>query len=357
MKINKNQFTLDSKMRDFLFFLGRGKGHMFRFLLNRFRWYLFPRFHYVGRFPDHVDIEATNMCNMKCPMCYRHKMKCKLSLMDMDLYRKIIDECGDNNVYSIRLSWRGEPLMHPDLVEMIRYAKRKGIKEVSFLTNALGLDKRMSRELILSGVDWITVSFDGTGKTYEEIRYPAKYEEALERLRQFQEIKKELKTNKPVLKAQTIWSAVREDPQEYYEALNPVVDKISSISNKDYYNGKIKHDPDFICPAIWQRLAISSNGDVTQCICDAMEHNVIGYVAKTSIKDLWHSPELTKVRQLHLDKDRLKLQACVECFEGNLKSEEKVKVGNRTIKADMQSTTLEVSKTGQGKGDETVNNS
>lgn len=322
---------------------------MLRFIANRFKWYWYPKLRFVGNFPDHIDIEATNMCNMKCPMCYRHKMNSKESMMDYDLYKKIINECSKNNAYSIRLSWRGEPLLHPRLIDMIRYAKNKGIKEVSFLTNGLILDEYLSRELILSGVDWITVSFDGIGETYEKIRYPSKYEEALERLRKFQQIKKELKTSKPVLKAQTIWSAIRDNHEEYYQELSPIVDKISSISNKDYYKGEIVHDPNFICPSIWQRLAISSNGDVTQCICDAMEHNIIGNVADSTIKEIWHSPAMKRVRELHIKKDRLNLRACVECFEGNLKKKKKFKIGTRQIVADMQSTTFNVSKTGQAK--------
>jgi hypothetical protein len=42
-------------------------------------------------------------------------------------FRKIIDECATRGVYSVKLSWRGEPLLNPHIVDMVRYAKEKGI--------------------------------------------------------------------------------------------------------------------------------------------------------------------------------------------------------------------------------------
>ena len=46
----------------------------------------------------------------------------------MNLYKKIVDEAAANNTFSIKLSWRGEPMLHPKLMEMIKYAKDKDIK-------------------------------------------------------------------------------------------------------------------------------------------------------------------------------------------------------------------------------------
>ena len=128
MKINANQFTIDSRRRELRFYIR--KGHIFSYLINRFRWHYYPRMHYVSSFPDHVDIEASSACNMKCPMCFHHKIpKDQVGSMDFDLYKKIVDECAAHKIFSIRLSWRGEPLLNPKLPEMVRYAKQKGINE------------------------------------------------------------------------------------------------------------------------------------------------------------------------------------------------------------------------------------
>ena len=90
--------------------------------------------------------------------------------MSFDLFKKIIDECTHyKSHYSIRLSWRGEPFLNPQIFDMVRYAKSKGIKEVSTLTHGGFLNPEKFEELMDAGIDWITFSTDGVGKEYEKI--------------------------------------------------------------------------------------------------------------------------------------------------------------------------------------------
>ena len=113
--------------------------------------------------------------------------------MNFELYKKIIDTAVKWKVPSIKLNWRGEPLLNPKLPKFINYAKTKGILEVSINTNATNLDKKRSNELIDSGLDLIIYSFDGgTKKTYEKMRPSRfksnKFEDVLKNIRQFSEL-------------------------------------------------------------------------------------------------------------------------------------------------------------------------
>jgi radical SAM protein with 4Fe4S-binding SPASM domain len=264
-------------------------------------------------------------------------MDVKMSCMDLGLFKKIVDECSRNGCFSVRLSWRGEPLVHPEFLEMIRYVKASRIREVNFLTNALCLDERMSEGLIRAGVDWVTVSFDGIGEVYEKIRKPAIYTEAIERLKTFQAIKKRLGLEKPVLKVQSIWTAIKDNPKAYDDALSPIADKVSVIANKDYHgDGKIDHDPGYVCPTVWQRLVVTCNGDVVQCICDAYEDNVVGNAREQSIREIWHGSGMKRVRDLMVLRDRLQLKPCTKCFEGVRYVKEKVALGDRKVTVDMR---------------------
>ncbi len=313
---------------------------MIPYLRNRIKWRVYPKLRLLPDFPDHVDIETTNACNMKCPMCYRDKIwkqrfnfKDKsMGFLDFDLYKKIIDECAAHGTFSIRLSWRGEPLVHPRVVDLVKYAKEKGIKSVSTLTNGLNLDEKLARELIDAGIDWISNSFDGTGKVYESIRAPAKYDEAIERLKTIQRIKKEKGLKKPVLKVQTVFAAIKDNPEEYYNALGPIVDEIAVNDTQDH-SLKIKdQNPHYYCPVPWQRLVITWNGDVVQCINDFNERNIVGNVRTQTITEIWNGPEMSKVRELILKKERLKLLACTECFDGDRRNIIKVNVGEHKTK-------------------------
>jgi sulfatase maturation enzyme AslB (radical SAM superfamily) len=45
----------------------------------------------TARWPDILQIESTNLCNAKCVFCPRDEMHRRQGVMDMDLYRKVVD--------------------------------------------------------------------------------------------------------------------------------------------------------------------------------------------------------------------------------------------------------------------------
>ena len=173
------------------------QGNVIPYLINRYQWYQYPKRGKVAPFPLHVDIEVSAKCNLRCPMCAnRHVTDEKFSdygHMDLELFKRVVDECVENKVFSIRLSWRGEPLSHPDFVKFAHYAKVvKRIKQVSFLTNGMMLKGKLAEAMIDYGVDYISVSVDGIGEIYEKIRYPSKFNKVYDNLRNFKELKKSI---------------------------------------------------------------------------------------------------------------------------------------------------------------------
>ena len=316
-----DQTYLSSFAESARFVYRRGKGHLLRFGWNRVKWYVYPRLHVLPRFPDHVDIETSSACNMKCPMCFtitdEYKANVKLTYMKLELFKKIVDECVANGAFSIRLSWRGEPTLNPHFVEMARYAKRSGIKEVSTLTNALRLTPEMFEELVDIGLDWLTISFDGMGETYNRIRHPAVFEDAVEKIRRFHEIRTRKGAVKPVMKIQGIWPAIKENPQAFYDTFRGIVDQVAVNPLLDYLrqDTEIAYRPNFTCPVLWQRLAIAADGKVSLCIHDELSHHVIGDVNRESISSIWHGEALRAARQAHREhRGTQAYRACRECF-------------------------------------------
>lgn len=316
-----DQTYLSSVVESALFVYHRGKGHLLRFLQNRVKWHIYPRIHLLPNYPDHVDIEASSACNMRCPMCFtvtdEFKTNVKLTVMKFDLFKRIVDECVKHGAFSIRLSWRGEPTLNPNFVRMARYAKDQGIKEVSSLTNALKLTPAMFEELVDIGFDWLTISFDGMGETYNRIRAPAKFDEAVAKIRTFHEIKKRKGSTKPVVRIQGVWPAVKENPQSFYDTFRGIVDHVAVNPLLDYlrHDSEIVYRKNFTCPVLWQRLAIGADGKVSLCIHDEMSHHIVGDVNKQSISEIWNGPLLDEARKIHLKYMGVqKYKACAECF-------------------------------------------
>jgi sulfatase maturation enzyme AslB (radical SAM superfamily) len=337
---DNDQSYLSSFRESLRFDYYRAKGHMLRYVENRIKWHVYPRLRLLPAFPDHVDIEASSACNMRCPMCFtitdEFKTNVKLTVMTMDLFRKIVDECAERGAFSVRLSWRGEPTLNPHFVEMARYAKQRGIKEVSSLTNLLKLTPAMFEELVDIGMDWLTISFDGMGETYNRIRKPAKFEEAVARIREFHAIKQRKGSAKPVVKIQGVWPAVKENPQAFYETFRGIVDQVAVNPLLDYLRNDdragIVYRENFTCPVLWQRLAIGADALVSLCIHDEMSHHIIGDVSRQTIAEIWNGPALREAREAHVRHQGVQTyNACAECFLPRASEPVPTKVAGRPV--------------------------
>lgn len=313
LQINFHQNSFDTSERYWNFILAQG--NFIEYFFNRLNWYLCPKNRIVTPFPLHVDLESANTCNMNCPMCYRGGMK-ELGHMDMDLFKKAVDECSANSVYSIRLSWRGEALTHPKIKEMIRYATGK-IKNVSFLTNAFYISNDMIDCFIENQVSYIAVSFDGIGKIYESIRYPAKFQESYRKLALLKSQKKKANTKLPQVRLCTIWPAIKDNPNDYYDTMKDVSDYI--VCNP-YINfrGRMVIKEDFICQYPWERIVIAYNG-MTQC-CTGWDADdiILGNIMNTTIREMWHSDLMQKIRMVHSKGRRMELNSCAKCRHGSM---------------------------------------
>src|SRR3972149_9206061 len=123
-------------------------------------------------FPVRLNIEPTNYCNLSCSMCPR-ELNRPFGYMDINLFQKVIDESilyGRRLIITINKD--GEPLLHPELPQMIQYAKhKKAAFKVNFYTNGILLTEEKTLELIKSGLDTIHISMDAfTNETYRKIK-------------------------------------------------------------------------------------------------------------------------------------------------------------------------------------------
>ena len=167
----------------------------------RKEWYNNPKNNILNDFPIHLDIEATSACNFLCTMCPRtemieNKTFWKVENFDMKTYEKIVSDGVPLGLRSIKFQYLGEPLVNKNLVKMIKFAKKAGVVDVMFNTNASLLDEKKAEEIILSGVDKVFFSFDSPYREqFNKIRIKGDYDLVLKNIKNFMKIKKELKSD------------------------------------------------------------------------------------------------------------------------------------------------------------------
>ena len=305
----------------------RSQGKRLSYLKNRYQWKRYPAKQIIAPFPLNVDIEVSSKCQIQCDHCFRQYMQVgENDFMPWDMYRQIVDECGRYGLFTLKFSMRGEPLLHPDIVEMVAHAKRVGVQEVWINTNGGQLDERMSRDLLSAGVDWITVSFDGLGAMYESIRKPLKYKDSLYKLKRLKQLRDEMGA-KTLLNVQSIWSAIRHDPKGYIDLMKSLVDRVAYNPDMNFESLTLVPDDQFVCPRLWQRICITSQGNFLKCPSDFMMEEVLGNVAEFTVKQAWDTLQ-GRQRRLHLNARKKESVVCNKCHHGATKVNKIVAVGH-----------------------------
>lgn len=289
-----------------------------RFREYRKKWKEWPENFYAGEFPLFIDVEVTSACNLRCPFCsttFRKKM-IKEGLISFDTVKKIIDEGADNNLYGVKFSIRGEPLLHPQIHKFIRYAKDKGLIDVYFNTNAMLLTEDISKKLIEAGLDRISISFEGyTKEVYERCRVGAEYETVLANIENIQALKKKLGVQHPKVRVQAVMLPDTAPTFKNYKKF--WAQRADEVGFLDYIIMKTRKKGiryPWACPQIWQRMAIWWDGTILPCNHDDVGLLALGNVRDTTIKEAWHSEKLRGVRDTHKKGMTHKTQGCNGCY-------------------------------------------
>jgi pyrroloquinoline quinone biosynthesis protein E len=73
-----------------------------------------------------VHLQLNNVCNLRCPSCYVGLQKEDVGSIPLERISSLIDEWAAMGVFQLALGG-GEPLLSPNFVPVVRYARRCGI--------------------------------------------------------------------------------------------------------------------------------------------------------------------------------------------------------------------------------------
>jgi radical SAM protein with 4Fe4S-binding SPASM domain len=282
----------------------------------------------LEEFPLHLDIAITNVCNLECTFCARTvrveegKWR-KAEHMSLELFKKIIDEAVELGTYSINLNLLNEPLIHPKLIEMVRYAKEKGIIDVFFHSHGGLLTGDKAEKLLESGLDRLLISVDSPYKEkYNKIRVLSDFDLVMNNLKEFKKNRDAKGLLSPVIRVSFIqFPDVTlkeiEDAKELFLQFSDAigfqqyVDPRKEIGKDKEYPDRYKSD--FVCHQPFTRLSIIEDGRVSPCCLDYDQELVIGDVSKQSLKSIWESSKLNGIRETLKKGEFYKIPACATC--------------------------------------------
>jgi cyclic pyranopterin phosphate synthase len=109
--------------------------------------------------PRAVRLSLTDRCDLACVYCRPHRHDGYLERrLDLPAWKTMVEGLVRAGVRRVRLTG-GEPLLHPDVVEVVRYLATVGLDDVALTTNATRLAE-LARPLRDAGLHRINVSLD-----------------------------------------------------------------------------------------------------------------------------------------------------------------------------------------------------
>jgi radical SAM protein with 4Fe4S-binding SPASM domain len=108
--------------------------------------------------------------------------------------------------------------------------------------------------------------------------------------------------------------------------MKPIVDRVAYNPDMNFKDCIMVPDDDFVCPRLWQRIAITSRGNYLKCPSDFCMEEILGNVKDYTVKKAWDLLQ-GEQRQLHLSRLKKESVVCNKCHHGAKKKQVSVDVG------------------------------
>jgi len=114
--------------------------------------------------PRQLTVAITAQCNLRCIGCRYGRDFMTGESLSLDVVRGLLQDAARCGITTVRL-YGGEPMLHPDLAEMIRLGRELGL--TVYVTSNGVLLERCADALVEAGLRSMTLGFYGTGAGFD----------------------------------------------------------------------------------------------------------------------------------------------------------------------------------------------
>jgi MoaA/NifB/PqqE/SkfB family radical SAM enzyme len=257
--------------------------------------------------PHLLQIETSNYCPNACVFCPHEKI-CNKGMMDMDLFKRIIDQAAEMKIKKIVPFQNGDPFTDPLLFERLDYVKEKmPWVEFELFTNCALLDKEKIQKLKNYNFVLINLSINAaTKETYEKTCGRKHFDKVIENAL---ELVKELTPKIKVRVSMIPCPEAKDDVEKFKEFWSkyPVEVQVNEYFNwqgRIWKSKEVKLQP---CIRIIAHLNVQYDGKVIWCCMDIGEH-IIGDLTKQTLQEVWDKTEYRRL--MHTQGKRMCLEPC-----------------------------------------------
>ena len=283
-------------------------------------------------FPLMCVLSFVYVCNAHCPNCPYTNSNIREEYRDApfmpgETFKKIADECASHKAW-LRISGGGEPMLHPQAIPLLVYAKSVGAK-VGLITNGSVFNEASIRALLEAQIDMVEFSVDaGDPETYDRVRKGLSWTQLTQNVGMFVRLRNQAKLSTRIIasgvnqkgvdieQVETFWTPLVDTFQKR-KFLTWSINKPEQSADSSAYLPPEENIP---CPFIFERLNIDSRGRVMVCGYDIAARTNMGNINETSIQSIWRGKEFQFYRDMHLQNRGHEIPLCKECPDWKYRS-------------------------------------
>lgn len=286
--------------------------HWFSLALRNF--YLDENFETLFDSPRSVVVNAVANCNFSCAKCQYHSPLAQAKEhytqgMSLEKFKVLLERVKDyRRLTAVYPSITGEPLMHPEIVAIVKAIKDSGYS-VGFTTNGLLLTPETTDALLDAGLDGLAFSVDSVNaETYEKLQEGGNLATVEKNMRYYRDA---------VLRRKGAFSAVvncvvsEENDTQHAAFRKRWAEEGFSVQFSTYHNFLDSNRPHFVnepwgpsqrmpCAALWTGLYLTSEGRAVTCGAMAKTLGIQENIFDMTPHDLWRCEALNKLRKQQL---------------------------------------------------------
>jgi MoaA/NifB/PqqE/SkfB family radical SAM enzyme len=286
--------------------------------------------------PFQYFVDPINVCNLHCPLCPtgRGILARPRGRMSLSVFCEIIDQIAPY-AYRIELYNWGEPLLHPEIAEMVAYAHQNRMS-TGLSSNLNRLDAELAERLVRSGLSQLLVSIDGASQeTYAAYRQGGSLEAVLRNVRLLADTRRALGSVTPFIATRMLVGKHNEGeivatrrlaeqagadsfatgtlyidttdeaqieqwlPQDArYSAYRQTRQEMETVDqHAGGSGGETALQNEWACNDLWESMVINWDGGVAPC-CWLHDPQVdFGNVSQESIRQIWNGAHYASARR------------------------------------------------------------
>ncbi len=289
-------------------------------------------FRLKAEFPSQIIVDATEVCNLACIHCPHPEFKLSpqydARYLDLVLHNRMVDEVreyGHGYTQYIRYTSNGEPLVHPNIYDMLDYAVTRSGTFVTLTTNGTIMNRKRIAKLLSSGLHMVDISIDAvSNETYAKVRVNGDLAVTSANVLQLLAMKRDLGVSTRII------VSFVEQPQNSHEVQafeefwkNNGVDQVVirrlhsaaggvkriALDMRNRQSSKKRYP----CLYPWERILLTPKGELAFCPQDWYHGSVIADFRHVSIREVWQGDAYRRLREAHLQNDFSQHAFCGKC--------------------------------------------